>query len=498
MEQSEISKDASGVARIFRTVPPVLQDYYPQLLILLHVFFWTLIPTVTQHNAPLDVLEGFAWGHEWQWGTYKHPPLQSWLLEITGTVFGTSGIGYFGLAALCSGIALWAVYKTATILTDKTTALLATALTESILYFTFLSTEFNHNSLQLMLWALAGYAFVSALVSGKTRSWIALGIIFAAGFYAKYFMALCGVSFAGYLLIDRESRRWLIRPQPYLALVICGLLLTPHLMWLQEFHYLPFTYASSRLVHTNGIFRSAVSVLSFAGAQIAALIPAIFLGRFLVYPFESSKNTHRTLIRWLAFAPVVLAIVPSFISGEGLRSMWGVPILTFVPLWFVTRFRIHAGKIHSFAVAWIGCFLLVLTGYAGNQMFGADLGFKPTRGHYPGREEAEYFYGLWKQQTTKPLIYVVGDEWESCNVAFYSPMRPRPHVWIYGSESVSPWVHEEDVLKQGAVIVWTAEDPKPPIWVDVFLSRFPGTTIQPNHRFNYDVTVGSAILLPKP
>jgi len=48
------------------------------------------------------------------------------------------------------------------------------------------------------------------------------------------------------------------------------------------------------------------------------------------------------------------------------------------------------------------------------------------------------------------------------------------------------------------VIVWSAEDPKPPIWVDVFLSRFPGHTIQPNHQFSHGVNIGSAILLPKP
>ena len=497
--------DLSESSQVSQTPTAFLQRYCLQLLVFLHIVSWTLIPTLTQHNAPLDVVEGFAWGHEWQWGTYKHPPLQSWLLEIAGKMFGTSGVGYFGLAALCSGIALWAVYKTAEILTDRTTALLATAITETILYFTFFSTEFNPNSLQLMLWALAGYAFVSALVSKTTRSWIALGIIFAAGFYAKYFMAVCGVSFAIYVLTHKESRRWLHRPQPYVALMMCGLLLTPHLMWLREFHYLPFTYAASRLVRTSGFFSSALSALSFVGAQVGALILPVALSLFVIYHHKAPRNEHRSLIRWLAFAPLVLAIVPSFISGEGLRSMWGVPILTFIPLWLVTTFRIHKERIKSFAVAWVAVFFFVLISYAVKEMYAADLGFKPSRGQYPGHEAALYFYDVWQQRTDKPLLYVVGDEWESCNIAFYSPMRPRPHVWIYGSESVSPWIHEEDVLRQGAVIVWNAEDPTPPIWVDVFLSRFPGTMIQPRQQFTYSmdrnpatVTLGSAILLPKP
>ena len=171
-----------------------------------HVAAWTLIPTLTYRNAPLDVVEGFAWGREWQWGTYKHPPLQSWLLEIAGTLFGTSGIGYFGLSALCGGIALWAVYRTALLLSDETTAIISTLLTQTILYFTFLSPEFNPNTLQLLLWALAGYAFSRALVLESTRSWLALGVIFAAGFYAKYFMGVCAVSYGLFLLVEPKYR----------------------------------------------------------------------------------------------------------------------------------------------------------------------------------------------------------------------------------------------------------------------------------------------------
>jgi len=94
------------------------------------------------------------------------------------------------------------------------------------------------------------------------------------------------------------------------------------------------------------------------------------------------------------------------------------------------------------------------------------------------------------------LIYVVGDEWEACNIAFYSPQRPRPHVWIYGTDSVSPWINEDEVLTQGAVIVWNADATKHPAWLDVFLSRFPGTILQEEHAFANGIVLGAAILPP--
>ncbi len=461
----------------------------------LHVTAWTLIPTLTYRNAPMDVMEGFAWGREWQLGTYKHPPLQSWLLEIAGKIFGTSGIGYFGLSALCGGIALWAVYRTALLLSDETTAMFSTALTQTILYFTFLSPEFNPNTLQLMLWALAGYAFTRALVSESTSSWLALGLIFAAGFYAKYFMAVCALSFAVFLLIEPKYRKWFLRPQPYAAALLCVLLLIPNALWLHEFGYLPFHYAASRAVHVNGMVRSALTALNFTAAQIGVLSPAIVLGAMLV-AFKDRNSPHSSLIRWLAFAPLLIVVVPSFILKRGLPSMWGTPMLTFIPLWLITSYRINAGRVRTFAIAWSAVFLLSLCAFAGNEMFAASLGFKPSRGQFPGRAVAEYYFQAWKKNSASPFIYVVGDEWEAANVAFYSPERPRPHVWIYGTDSVSPWIKEGDVLNRGAIMVWNADETKHPGWVDVFMSRFPGAMLQEEHTFSKGVVLGSLILPP--
>ena len=47
-----------------------------------HATLWTMLPVLTQPNAPLDTLEMIYWGHEWQPGYYKHPPLPAWLAEF--------------------------------------------------------------------------------------------------------------------------------------------------------------------------------------------------------------------------------------------------------------------------------------------------------------------------------------------------------------------------------------------------------------------------------
>src|SRR5690242_11826275 len=56
--------------------------------VLLHLIVWTALPAFLTHTLPQDVLEGLAWGQEWQLGYFKHPPLQAWLLEAVAWLSG--------------------------------------------------------------------------------------------------------------------------------------------------------------------------------------------------------------------------------------------------------------------------------------------------------------------------------------------------------------------------------------------------------------------------
>ena len=44
------------------------------IFVITHLIFWTLIPSITNHNLPLDTIEALAWGSNLDWGFNKHPP----------------------------------------------------------------------------------------------------------------------------------------------------------------------------------------------------------------------------------------------------------------------------------------------------------------------------------------------------------------------------------------------------------------------------------------
>ena len=53
-----------------------------------HLFIWTLVPSISNVNLPLDTIEALAWGANLNWGYSKHPPFSAWTVEIFYLLFG--------------------------------------------------------------------------------------------------------------------------------------------------------------------------------------------------------------------------------------------------------------------------------------------------------------------------------------------------------------------------------------------------------------------------
>ena len=65
-----------------------------------HLILWTLIPSFTNTNLPLDTIEALAWSSKLEWGYYKHPPLSALVVEINYFIFGTHDWAYYLLSQL--------------------------------------------------------------------------------------------------------------------------------------------------------------------------------------------------------------------------------------------------------------------------------------------------------------------------------------------------------------------------------------------------------------
>ncbi|MDX1922916.1 MAG: glycosyltransferase family 39 protein [Alphaproteobacteria bacterium] len=433
----------------------------------LHVVCWTFLPSLIQPNAPLDTVEGFVWGNEMQWGYYKHPPLQAWLLQFVAYIFGNSGFGYFGLSALTIGISFWAIYRTGRLFTTRMNALVATLLCEGIVYFNFLSPEFNPNVLQLMTWSLSAYAFSNAVLRDKLKHWLLLAVFFALGIYAKYSIALLGLGFFIFMITHQDARRFFTTYKPYLALAIFAALIAPHVIWLIQHNFLPFTYALSRSDEAKNVMERLYFPFRFTLTQILDMVPMIALVSMLLnFRQRPPKLAHfrHDLLAYLAFAPLALNFIISLCTGHKALDMWGMPYLSFIPLWLIVNAPLDLSmkNLKPFAIAWGFVFVISLGAFYFSVAMAPSYGFKPLRGHFSGAELSRIMHEKWQSATNTPLTYIVSDAWLGGNIALYSPdVAKRPHVFIDGNALISPWIDMNEVIEKGALVVWRENAPKP-------------------------------------
>lgn len=478
----------------------------------LHVVVWTALPTLLYPNLPLDLIEALTYGREWQLGYDKLPPLPWWMIEVLHQTLGIEA-AYYALAQLAVIAAFVAVWLTARPLIGAVGALVAVLIVDGLHYFHFTAAKFNHDVIQLPLWAFAGYAFHAGLRRGRMRDWLLLGLMIGLALWAKYFVAVLVAPLALFLLIDRDARKALVTPGPWVGLALALVVMAPHLIWLVQNDFLPFAYASARSSPVRGPLDHVVHPLAFAVGQLAFMLPALIIAAAFLWPRPKSGATDaaatpvaadafdRRIVTLLTFGPAVTTMALSAISGRGTIAMWGYPLWLFLGVWIVlvARTAIEPARLARVAVSWAVVFALFAL------VFAASYSVLPAFDHryravfYPGDRLADELARRFRAATGVPLTYVIGTMWDGGNVAHYA--REQPRVLIDGDPRRAPWIDLGDLRSKGAVVVWTDGDPKV---MPVRLRSIAGDAqVQPPftlpfRRGDHVLTVGWAILRPQP
>ncbi|HEX5357350.1 MAG TPA: glycosyltransferase family 39 protein, partial [Aquabacterium sp.] len=199
-----------------RSLARHLDDNRTALYVLaLHLMIWTAVPLLVSRNLPLDVVEALAWGREWQWGYYKHPPLSGWFAEMAR--WGTSNWPLFLLAQLMVTVGLAGAWLLGKDLLGTRLATLALIATEGVHYFNLSSTELNANVVMFPFWAWASLSFWRAMQSDRLIWWIALGLCCGLGTLGKYVFLLLPACMIIYTLVHPVARRCWATAGPWAA-----------------------------------------------------------------------------------------------------------------------------------------------------------------------------------------------------------------------------------------------------------------------------------------
>lgn len=462
---------------------------------------WVIIPSLTYRNLPLDVVEGLAWGHGWPVGTYKHPPLQAWILEIAAIGGGRHDAAIYATGAGCLLLTYAALWRLARMVLAPAIALAGTAALASCFYFATTIPEFNPNVVQMPLFALCGLLFWRCYQHDHWWDWVLFGLCAGLGMLGKYSFALMLLSIGCFVGIEPSARRLLRRPGAYLALLTGSLVFAPHLWWLIQNHWLPLDYAASRIVAGQGWFGRALCLGRFIGAQALAIalpLLILWLARSREAVVATVNPAFRRYLTCLAWLPTLLILGVGLLIGGLGREMWGMALWPFIGLWAAERWRSDLSRQRLVPLLLATAIVVMPLATISGALLSVPFGFRAWRTEFPGRAMALEAENFWQAQGWRqPLLFVLGDAWHGGNIAWYG--QDRPQLMINGNAVYSSWVRPTDVALHGALAVWDPDGggEQTPAWASALgpVGMIKTVTLRYGKQ---DIRARFAIIMPAP
>ena len=396
-----------------------------------HLILWTLIPSLTNNNLPLDTIEALAWGSNLDWGFNKHPPMSAFMVEIFYNIFGSNDWAYYLLSQLFIVFSFFIVFKfSREILNNEILALFSVFLLEGIYFYNFTTPEFNVNVCQIPFWTLTVY-FSWKVFNQKVPTFkdcALVGLFAVGGFLSKYLFVYLLISIDllfFYLIFIKRERKFNFNY--ILSIEVFLVLLIPHLIWLFKNDFITITYGLARSgLETSNFIDHLRYPIIFLLKQIGIILPLIVMAVLLIKKIKyklNFKDKNLLFLISINILPIFLMLLTSMITGSKIRTMWMTPFYLFFGTLIIYVFQKEISKINfkKFFVAFVFLFLLSPITYGYISITKTD-----KRTDYPGKEIANKVQAKWNKEFEDPINFVLGNEWNAGNLSYHLKSRP---VW---------------------------------------------------------------------
>jgi 4-amino-4-deoxy-L-arabinose transferase-like glycosyltransferase len=272
----------------------------------------------------------------WYWGKHPalsyldHPPMASYIMSLFTALGGDTEFFVRIGGLLLTVMALFLLYGTVRVLfpDSKRTAWETVFLCNITILFSAACIIQTPDTPMLLFWMAALYCSSKLLAGGAGLWWYLWGVSLGLGLLSKYTVILIVPCFFAFLLFSRPHRQWLLRKEPYFALLIGCLIFLPVLIWNWRHEWLSFAFQLRQGLAPNT--RSAVSkLLDYVGGQAGIITPLFFVG-FVYYSIKGwqffrrdKRHTYFYLI--MLSWPVVVFFGLTTIRGDVAEANWPGP-----------------------------------------------------------------------------------------------------------------------------------------------------------------------------
>jgi len=325
-------------------------------------------------------------------GYLDHPLAVAWIIKLFTSLMGNIEFAVRFGAFLCWFVTAYFSYRLAREVVNEACAKWALILVAVLpAYFSF-SWFMTPDVPLAALWVTAIYYMHQAIVREDKRAWLGVGIAIGLGMISKYTIALIAAALLLFVVADKRSRKWLFRPEPYVAVAITCILFTPVIVWNVQHEWASILFQSQHRISSGYSF----SLPRFINNVLIMITPTGVLSVIAIIIFrkallsaadtvnrDSQGSLERSylLLAWLALFPVIVFAVLSLFRESKLN--WTGPswlgLLPFIALLITSKLASGAPKLLAWSQrAWPPTVVILLLIYgAGFHYLGLGLPMAP-------------------------------------------------------------------------------------------------------------------------
>ncbi len=409
-----------------------------------YVLTWTLAQSISSPNLDGygDMLESFAWGQTFDWGSFKHPPLIGWIAGLWFRVLPPSDPMFFMLSFGATALGLLGIFRLAQALGLGRLSVAAVVVQMYALPYSTLAAKFNANSILLTLWPWVAYFWWTCISERRVGLFhpLMLGLTAAIAMLGKYYSGVLLLSLGLLTLVLPAGRRWLGSWQPWFALAVMAAALLPHLTWLAHHDYVTLHYVreqGSGSVSWTNLLKFLLSPLMYWGIALGICVAA-FRGQgtrwwqrlWLAWKPSGAGDA----LFWLALLPYGLTLLFGLSGFVELSLPWSIPVgFAFPLLWLRNLAATDLGRVSSperdywsEPVRRIFYALPVIVIIGACAKTALDIRRGDELSSLPRREAAAAVLAEWRSLSpTTPPAWVGGEWAENATLAFYGDPKIR-------------------------------------------------------------------------
>ena len=168
----------------------------------------------------------------------------AWIIGLFTSLMGDNEFAIRFGAFICWFITAYFSFKLTCKIHDRRNAIQATLLIATLPVYFAIGWVMTPDAPLTACWAAALYYLHQALIHERRMAWIGIGVSIGLGMLSKYTIALLGPAALLFILADRHSKKWIFRPEPYLAIIIAIIIFSPVILWNAKHEWISFFYQS--------------------------------------------------------------------------------------------------------------------------------------------------------------------------------------------------------------------------------------------------------------